>query len=223
MNWMNKLERKLDRFAIPNLMQYISATMVVVLVFSALPYGPNPIEWSVLLWNKVMQGQIWRLLTFVFVPPTGVSLLAFLVIYFYYYIGRTLEYNWGTTRFNLYYLMGMVGTIIAAAITGYGTSTFLNFSLFLAFATLFPNNEVLLFLFIPMKVKYLAWVELAMYAWSFLFGTNAIRLSIIASLINYILFFGPDVWRRWRDYFRYAHSRRQFRANQGNFDRDRWR
>ena len=96
-------------------------------------------------------------------------------MYFYYFLGSTLENVWGTFRFNLYYLVGLIGAVIAAFFTGYGTSTYLNLSLFLAFAFLFPDHEILLFFFFPIKMKYLAYVDWILFAVQLIFGGDLIR------------------------------------------------
>lgn len=121
-------ERKFDRFSIGNLMQYICLTMAALYIFAAIQ--PNVPIFSLIALSpyRIMQGQIWRLVTFIFMPPSS-GLFAFVAIYFYYWLGQNLEYYWGTTRFNLYYLFGMIGAIIAAFITNStGTSDYLNLS-----------------------------------------------------------------------------------------------
>ena len=141
MKWLDTLERKLDRFSIGNLMQYICLTMAAFYIFAVIQPGVPIFSLIALSPYRIMQGQIWRLITFVFMPP-ATGLFAFLIIYFYYVIGRNLEYYWGTTRFNLYYLFGMIGAILAAFIThSTGTNSYLNLSLLLAYTALFPDNE----------------------------------------------------------------------------------
>ena len=104
----------------------------------------------------VMHGEVWRLLTFVFIPQSTSPLGLVLTLYFYYLIGNTLENTWGDFQFNVYYLCGMLGAILAAALTGYGTSYYINLSLVFAFAKLYPDFQVLLFLLIPRKMKDMA-------------------------------------------------------------------
>lgn len=216
MNWLDKLERRLGRLAIPNLMQYIAATMVVFLVFDTIQSGFSIAGFTALNPSLVLKGQVWRLVSFIFAPPTGVSLLAFVVIYFYYYMGKTLEYYWGTARFNLYYLFGIIGAIIAAFITGWGTNGYINLSLFLAYATLFPNQEVLLFFIIPIKVKYLAYLEAALFAYTILFSSWPLKAAAAASLLNYLIFFGPQMYTRVRNNMKYSDSRRKLRQQNGD-------
>ncbi|WP_252891201.1 hypothetical protein [Thermoclostridium stercorarium] len=106
----------------------------------------------------------------------------------------------------------MIGTTIAGYLTGYSDATHLNLSLFLAFAYLFPDYEVLLFFIIPVKVKYLAWLDWAFIAFSVIFGSIGMKIVAIVSVLNYLLFFGPDIIDRIR-------LRRKVYINRKNFYR----
>ena len=146
-------------------------------------------------------------------PPCS----SYFVLYFYYMIGTTLENEWGSFKFNLYYLFGMVGTIIAAFITGYGTSFYLNLSLFLGFAYLFPDVEVHLFLILPIKIKWLAYLNWAFFAFTILFGSMGERLAVIASLINFFIFFGKDLIDYIKFRRRYGNTRKNFKREMKRF------
>ena len=116
----------------------------------------------------------------------------------------------GTTRFNLYYLFGMIGAILAAFIThSTGTNSYLNLSLLLAYTALFPDNEVLFMFIIPMKLKWLGLLEGALLGWLFIIGSMADRVALIFSLLNFLLFFGPRLYDRIRNKIRYEKFRRQ--------------
>ena len=108
---------------------------------------------SLLAFNRdaVLHGQIWRLITFIFIPPDSSVFFILFSLYFYWLIGSALENQWGAFRFNVYYLCGIIGTIVAGMITGYATSSYLNLSLFLAFALLYPDYQVMVFFFCPSK------------------------------------------------------------------------
>lgn len=211
MHWLYKLERKFGKFCIPNLMLYIVLTMlaVYVLAFVGIDIG----SLLSLTRDGVLRGQIWRLVTFVFLPPGGSVIFVLIGLYFYYFIGSSLENAWGAFQFNVYYIVGVLGAIIAGLISGYGSNVYLNMSLFLAFAQLFPEERVLLFYIIPIKVKYLAYIDWALFAVNFVFGNWSIRMSILASLINFFIFFGPDVIKRFR-------SNRQYSATRRNWQRE---
>ena len=162
MNLLNKLERKFGKYAIPNLMYYVVILYAIGLVVSTL--APQVyMEFLMLDASKILRGQIWRCVTFLMWPMSGGLFINVLVIYCYYNMGRVLEYMWGSFRFNLYFLIGVIGHVLAAIIIylAFGivyplTAEYLNFSLFFAYAMTFPDNQFLLFLVIPIKAKWLA-------------------------------------------------------------------
>lgn len=211
MNWLDKLERKLGRFALPGLMRVVVVGMA--LVFCCELLFPQAMLEYYLYFNPALiaQGQVWRIFTFIFLPPQSSLLFIIFALYFYYFIGNALENEWGSFRFTLYYLLGVVGTIIAGLLTGGATNSYLNLSLFFAFAALYPNMQVLLFFFIPIKIKWLAYLDAALFAYQFLLGTWQTRAAILASLLNFLIFFGPSVLRQIRDNLRYRKQREDWR------------
>lgn len=209
-------------------MKYIVAGNVVVFFLLAFSnYGA--INFLVFDWNSVLHGELWRLVTFVFVPSSTNILNLAISLYFYYFIGNILEREWGTPKFTLYYLTGMVLTLLTGVIlslaTGtsaviYGTS-YINLSMFFAFAMLYPNMQVLLFFFIPIKVKWLAWLNAAMFAvgiFSSLFRMNWLgALLPVVAILNFLIYFWTDITDtigRQRGYARHQTSPRtvQFKA-----------
>lgn len=220
--WLNWLERKFGRYGIPDVMLYVTSTMLVLYLFQNVLRVFNVTGLFALVPSLVLRGQVWRLITFVFLPPASSMLTVLLALYFYYFIGSSLENYWGTFRFNVYYLCGILGTIVAAFLTGYATNDYLNLSLFFAFAALFPEQEVLLFFVIPMKIKYLAYLDAAYFLLGFVFGSWSVRAAIIASLINFFLFFGPDFLRRQRDRQRFRATQENFRRQMNNNNRQGW-
>ena len=141
---------------------------------------------------------------------SGVIFILF-ALYFYYMIGLGLENQWGKVRFNLYYGVGMLGSIIAALITGYGSNMFLNLSLFFAYAALYPDEQVLLFMFLPIKMKYLALADAALYLYYFIVGGASTRVTIVLCLLNVFLFLGGDIINTIRRESRYWKTRYNFR------------
>nr|WP_330398518.1 hypothetical protein [Anaerocolumna aminovalerica] len=150
--------------------------------------------------EKVLQGQIWRLVTFIILPPGDNILFLAIALFMYYSIGTALENAWGAFRFNLYYFSGILFNILAIVIiylvTGVSVRmgiTYLNNSLFLAFAALFPNVQFLLFYIIPVKVKYLGIlygvVTLHSIYTNFIGGYYFISIGIVVSLLNFLIFF----------------------------------
>ncbi|MGI6527625.1 MAG: rhomboid family intramembrane serine protease [Caldicoprobacterales bacterium] len=200
LKWFHKLERKLGRYAIRNLMTYIVVLNAVVFALTILVPQSNLYEKFALFPGRVLQGEVWRLITFLFLPPSvSQSLWIIVTLYFYYMVGSNLENQWGSFRFNLYYLIGVLSTIAASfigfALTGYGdiSTEHLNLSLFLAFAFLFPNFELLLFFILPIKVKYIAWFNWAFIALSVIINPLPMKLAALASVVNFFVFFGSDL------------------------------
>ena len=207
------LERKLRRYAISDLMKYIviGQGIVFALLYIWPTLGYQLYSLLTLTRTGLMRGQIWRLVTFVFVPPSSSPIFILFALYFYYMIGVGLENQWGKVKFNLYYLVGMLGSIIAALITGYADNTFLTLSLFFAYAALYPDEQVLLFMILPIKMKYLALVDAALYLYYFIVGTASTRFTIVLCLLNVALFLGGDIINTIRRESRYWKTRYNFR------------
>lgn len=226
MNWLYKLQRKCSRFRVENLMIYITVTMLAVYLADWL-IGINFSGYLYFDRGLILRGQVWRLVTFVFLPPNTEPIFLLFSLYFYYFIGDGLEKAWGASQFTFYYACGVLGTIVAGFIAGSAGNAYLNLSLFFAFAHLYPDMQVRLFFILPLKIKYLAWVNWAIFAFS-LIGA-LIRLdfascaSIIAPIINYLLFFGKDHIDSFRDWRRYGKQRRNFRRQTRNNPNDFWR
>lgn len=206
-----KLNQWLNRISIPNLMTYVVVSMAAVFVLDQLTPGWNLWGQLMLTRSGLMRGEIWRLVTFIFLPPDSSIVFIIFSLYFYWMIGSALENAWGSARFTLFYLIGMIGNIIAAMITGYATNSFLNMSLYFAFAAMNPNFQLLIFFMIPVKIKYLALINAVMYLISFIFGDWSMRLMILLSLGNVILFLGGDIMNTFRQEMKYFRTRRNFR------------
>lgn len=195
----DKIDRfcyKHPRFGIPNLMLGIVICNVIVYVLDMVSRG----SLSPLLYFSryyILHGQVWRLITFIMVP--GYSNIIWLAIglYFYWFIGSNLEREWGAGKFTIYYFSGVLLTVIVGMITGYASITYINLSLFLAFATLFPNLRFLLFFIIPVKAKWLAWLDGALLAFSFVSyliqGSIGGAVLILVSILNYLIFFWDEL------------------------------
>lgn len=207
------LERRLRRYTIADLMKYIviGQGLVYILMYVWPTLGNTLYASIVLTRSALLRGQIWRLITFVFVPPASSPIFALFALYFYYMIGVALERRWGKVRFNLYYGVGMICAWIACLLTGYATNTYLNLSLFFAFAAMFPNEEVYLFGILPIKVKYLALVDVLIYLQQFIAGSASTRVTIVLCLLNVILFLGGDLLNTLRRESQYWKTRYNFR------------
>lgn len=208
MDWISKLEKKFGRYAISNLMFYISVLYGVGFILQML----NPaLYYNYLSLNAeaILHGQIWRIVTFIIQPPSTDFLFVVVVIYLYYTIGTQLERTWGAFRFNLYFFSGVLFHVIAAilvyVITGMSLplgTTYINLSLFFAFAALYPNTEFLLFFVIPIKVKWLALLDGVFFAYTVLqaflpaYGGSAYgivykanALAAVVSILNFAIYF----------------------------------
>jgi hypothetical protein len=210
--WLDKLEKKIGKYCIKNLMLYITTLNGVVFVLSYLAPELNLVSKMMLIPSLVMQGEVWRLVTFLFIPMNSNPLFILLTLYFYYMVGSSLEHEWGSFRFNLYYLIGILGTIGGAFLGGAGTSTYLNLSLIFAFAYLFPNYQIMLFFFFPVKIKYLAILYAGMLVFSFGFAPLVGLVTILGSAVNFILFFWKDIYYRVRFNRRAYMNRQEFKA-----------
>ena len=207
------------RFGVPDLMRYIVIGNVVVFFLIMLTRGTNASALNFLYFDPqmVLRGEVWRIVTYIFVPSTTSVFWLVVELYFYYWIGSTLEREWGTARFNLYYwsgvLLTVIGALLASAITGgnyavAGTS-YVNLSMFLAFAVLFPDMTVLLFFIIPVKIKWLAIIDGAFFAieivQSILSGNVVGAITPVLALLNFAIFAMPHV-RYLRQKTQYRHS-----------------
>lgn len=195
MKWLDRLDRKIGKYAIKGLMYYIVIiNAVVFLLYKFSVKGPLILDNLILYPDSVAHGEVWRLISFVAIPPSFDLLWVFFALYFYYMIGTSLEHEWGSFKFNIYYLIGIIVTAAASMLTNtIGTNLYLNLSLFLAFAYLFPNYEILLFFILPIKMKYLAWLEIAFVGYSIITQPWGVKIAAIVSLLNFIVFFGKDM------------------------------
>ena len=173
MNWLDKLERKFGRFAIPNLTVYLLAGYVIG--FGIMYLMPDMIGYLTLEPALILRGQVWRIISWVLIPPTtNVISLVFLVL-LYYSLGTALERTWGSFRYNVYIFSGLLFTVIAEfglyayfrfrygvemplSMIGLVSTNYITMSIFLAFAAIYPDMEVLLYFILPIKMKWMALV-----------------------------------------------------------------
>lgn len=199
MNWLDKLEKKFGRLYIPNLMLAITIGTLIVYAFSfMMPSVTYAMELNP---QKVLQGEVWRVITFIFVPDSTQSILFIITIYFYYMAGSTLEKVWGGFKFNVYYLIGMLATILVSFIVNVPVNgSFVNLSLFLAFAKIYPDMQILLFFIIPIKMKYLAyfnWAVIILSAGRYIYNGQYIGvLYALIPVVNYLIFFGINNYKQ---------------------------
>lgn len=204
-NFMNKIERKFGRYAISNLSLYIIIAYVIGYVLTLT----GPVEFISLNPYYMCKGQVWRLITWVLVPPSSLNIFTIIMLYFYYSIGNTLERTWGSFRYNLYIFSGLIFTVVGAigfyfiaiyngadplatgSIISMSFSTYyINLSIFLAFAATYPEAQVLLFMIIPVKMKWMGYIEAGYLVYTILASRSiSVTIVIVMSLLNFIVFF----------------------------------
>ncbi len=200
---MKNLRRRFERFCyqnryrgIPNLMLYIAAGTAVVYLIGQMT--GNYSLYTLLCYHResILQGQIWRLFTYPLVYGTGSNnlLLVAVSLFCYYSLGRAMENTWGTCKFNLFYLTGMVMMDIYCLIFGgQADVTYLNLSMFLGYATMYPDSSFLLFFIIPVKARFFALFNLVIVLADLFTAPFPYNFFSVVSLANYFLFFGADV------------------------------
>jgi hypothetical protein len=193
MKFLNKLERRFGQFAITNLTYYLIGGQVIVFLLSVL--YPQSIELLLLSGNRVLEGEFWRILGFLFYPISTDYFWTIFVWYIYFLYGSALERQWGAFRYNLFVGISFAATVIASLILSdlVFTNIYLYTSIFLAFAYLFPDFRLYLFFILPIKVKwlsYLAWIGLIA---AFLSGPLSAKIMISIAVINFLLFFGKEI------------------------------
>ena len=224
---MKKLVNAVDRFCyrhprfgIPNLMLYIVIANAIVWVFSLMDTTNTLLSLlSFSPWH-ILHGQVWRLFTFALMPHTT-GWFALIAFYFYYFIGSSIERQWGSGKFTIYVLSGVVLTVIygfilyfvlsgtyggtevmeyvSATIGNYVNAYYIYLSMFFTFATLWPDMQVLLFFFIPVKMKWLAWLDAALFVYEVIrISPFAFKLLPIVAVLNYLLFCGDWLFSRFK-------------------------
>ena len=194
MSWFNRLERRLDPVAIPNLTLYLVIGQAFVYLSAML--GLMDVRRLLLVPALVTHGEWWRLITFIFIPPGSHWVFIAFALYFLYLTGSALEQYWGTIRYNLFLFTGYALTVGLAFVTPtqLATNVFIGGAIFLAFAYINPEFVLYLFFVLPVKIRWLAWIAWAGYAFSFFTGDLSAKLSVVAAVGNFLLFFGRDIW-----------------------------
>ena len=193
MRLLDKLERKYGRLALPHVTLAIIAGQVLCYFLTA--GNPDFIHALRLVPSRIMEGELWRLITFVVEPPIAHPIFAIFGWYLFYLMGTALENRWGVFQYNAFLLVGYIAAIAVSFLTPEQPSShmFIGTTVFLAFAHLYPDFQILLFFIIPVKIKWLALLTWAGYCALILMGSWTIRLLILASISNFLLFFGRDI------------------------------
>ena len=197
-NWLDKMERRFGRYAIRNLTMYLLAGYAIGYLLSFTM--PQLLTYFTLEPALILKGQVWRLLSWVIIPPNDNIIFVIFMMLLYYSLGNTLESYWGAFRYNVYIFSGILFTVIGdfivngliGGITGFGSlysTYYINMSIFLACASIMPDYQLLLYGIIPIKMKWLAILDVVLLAVDAVQGGLIIRIVIIASLLNFIIFF----------------------------------
>ena len=197
----NSLRRRFERFCfrnrdkgIANLMLYIALGTGAVYLFTM--FTENPILYNLFYFDRalILRGQIWRLFTYILTDFRQSMVLMLISLMCYYSLGQAIENLWGTCRFNLFYFSGVLMMDVYCLIFGGQASvSYLNLSLFLAYATMYPDARFLFMFVIPVKAWIFALVDLALVLFGLLVYSFPANLFSVISLANYFLFFGKDV------------------------------
>ena len=208
MSLLDTLERKFGRYGVPNVTAGLIACQVVLYLvqFALSRAGGAPADLRLdLIPSRVLDGEWWRLATFLVVPPCGNLVCALFYWYLFYLMGTALERHWGVFRYNVYLLVGYGSAVAASVGVSFllggdlpASNAFLGGSVFLAFAYLYPDFELYIFFLLPVKIKWLALLVWIGYFVVLIAGDPLARVLVLASVCNYLLFFGMDIWHRVR-------------------------
>jgi hypothetical protein len=206
MEYIDRFCRKHPNFGIPNLIKYICIGSAVFWVLGMV----NPVLLSYMTFDvaQILRGQVWRLVSFIFYPPSS-GMLTFIAIYFYYWIGNTLGQRWGTAKFNIYFFSGILLTLLYGVLLYLIwkipvplTASYVYLSMFFSFAVLFPDVQVLLFFIIPIRIKWLGILNAAFFLYEIVSGPFPVNLLPIVAVLNYLIFCGGWLFGAIRRLFR---------------------
>ena len=192
--WVDRLERRLGFLAVPGLPGFLTAmTACTALLASAKPEFVAALALDP---DAVMHGQLWRVLTFLIVPPESSLLWMLLWLAMIYACLIALENAWGEFKLTAYLAIGVFASTAAALATGgVGDNGAVHLSSFLAFARLAPEREVLVMFIIQVKLRWVAAFAAALTALQLATGDTATRTRLLAGLSAYLLYFGPGHWQ----------------------------
>ena len=199
MSYVERFCYKHPRFGIPNLMRYIAIGSAAFWVLGLV--NDNILDYTTFSAGAVLHGELWRVLTFFFIPYDG-SFLGLFAIYLYYMIGTTLEQHWGTGQFTIFFFSGAILTMLYGILMylAFGqdsnlTPTYVYLAMFFAFAVYFPDLQLLLFFILPIKIKYLAIVNAVLFAVGVITTSFPANLLPVVALLNFLIFCGGELWR----------------------------
>lgn len=202
--WVDRLERRFGFLAAPGLPAFITGMTVLVGVLGLIK--PEFADLLALDPSALARGEVWRAISFLFVPPPAGPLWLVLWILMLYSILQALEHAWGDFKFTVFLLIGVLATAAGALATrsAFG-NTYVILAAFLAFARLMPDREVLVMFILPVKMRWLAGLAALWLLVAFVTTGLEGRVELLTGLLPYFLFFGEGhrrdlwyAWRRWR-------------------------
>lgn len=209
---IDRLERKYGRLAVPGLVFVLVGFQAVVWLMTTIQ--PGFLSHLLLHRSLLGAGELWRLITWTFIPAVWSPIAVFFMVWVMVMIGRALEAEWGAFRVNLYLLGGIVAQVVGALVFGsVPSSAFLYTTLFLAFAMLFPDRELLLFFILPVKIKYLGMISGALVVLSLISAKSTLgQVSIVCGMLNFLVTFGPGFFKRMGQRTKVSQRRAEFQT-----------
>lgn len=192
---LNFLDRKIGRFAPPNIIFFVVASMFAVFIVELFIKNISLMSYMYFDAQLIKQGEIWRIFTYALLPPTTSVVWIIINLYFYFMIGSNLENEWGSFSFNVYYFTGVLLTAAGGFLTQYTSNEYIYYAMFFAFAVLYPNFVIRLFFVFPIEVKWLALANMVFFIYRFVISPWSDRVAILISLANFFLFFYEDFFR----------------------------
>ncbi|USF26785.1 hypothetical protein N510_001717 [Firmicutes bacterium ASF500] len=204
--WLSRFSYNHPNLSVEGLIRYIVGGNLLVFMLDLFTHGVST-NFLTFVPAYIFRGQIWRLITFIFVPMSFSPLTFILSTVFFYYMGVRLEGAWGSARFTIYYGLGvllniLVGLLLPVVnpmymVTITASMHYLHLAMFFAYATLYPDLQVLFMFIIPIRIKWLALLDAALFAYDILsylsYGHFAMALLPIIAIFNYFIFFWDDL------------------------------
>ncbi len=188
-----RLERRFGNLTIHGLTFYMVMFQGLVLV---LELGkPGFSNWLMLDRERILGGEFWRLFAYMAIPPTTSPIWGLFAIALYYTMGTSLESQWGSFKYQLFLLLGMLmTTVYGFALDVPATNAYILLSLFLAFATYWPDYELMLFFILPVKVKWLALLDVLFLLYEVGTLPGVMKVMPVLAVANYLIFFAEELW-----------------------------
>lgn len=197
MNFFNKMERKFGKYALPNLTMLLIGCYIVGYFIRYMM--PQAEQFLTLEPAYILQGQVWRIFSWIFIPPSNNIIFALIMLSCYYFIGNSLERTWGAFRYNVYFIGGLIFTIIGAFVVYFLSggallgslfnTSYINYTLLLAFAVTYPEMQFMIYFIIPVKAKWIGILDAVLITVMFVQNNWGGRIAILSSLLNFIIFF----------------------------------